>query len=92
VSPWINFSSAYHPQTNWQIGRTNQILEDMLRAYALKYGKSWDKSLPYAKFYIIIVIKLVSKWHRLRHSMDDSVEHRCSRVRLERVKYLVQKY
>jgi hypothetical protein len=29
---------------------TNQILEDMLRASALKYGKSWDKSLPYAEF------------------------------------------
>jgi hypothetical protein len=22
----------------------------MLRAYALKYGKSWDKSLPYTEF------------------------------------------
>jgi hypothetical protein len=22
----------------------------MLKAYALKYGKSWDKSLPYAEF------------------------------------------
>jgi hypothetical protein len=30
--------------------RTNQILEDMLRAYTLKYGKSWDNSLPYAEF------------------------------------------
>jgi hypothetical protein len=28
----------------------NQILEDMLRACALQYGRSWDKSLPYAKF------------------------------------------
>jgi hypothetical protein len=25
-------------------------LEDMLRTYALKYEKSWDKSLPYAEF------------------------------------------
>jgi hypothetical protein len=33
-----------------QTGRTIQILEDMLRACALKYGKSWDKSLPYAEF------------------------------------------
>jgi hypothetical protein len=41
----LNFSSAYHPQTDGQTERTNQILEDMLRAYALKYGKSWDKSL-----------------------------------------------
>jgi transposase InsO family protein len=45
-----NFGSAYYPQTDGQMERTNQILEDMLRAYALKYGKSWDKSLPYAEF------------------------------------------
>jgi hypothetical protein len=46
----LNFRSAYHPQTDGQTKRANQILEDMLRACALKYGKSWDKSLPYAKF------------------------------------------
>jgi transposase InsO family protein len=46
----LNFSSAYHPQIGDQTERTNQILEDMLRACALKYGKSWDKSLPYAEF------------------------------------------
>jgi hypothetical protein len=28
----------------------NQIQEDMLRACALQYGRSWDKSLPYAEF------------------------------------------
>ena len=46
----MNFSSAYHPQTDGQTERTNQILEDMLRACALQYGTSWDKSLPYAEF------------------------------------------
>jgi transposase InsO family protein len=46
----LNFISAYHPQTDGQTERTNQILEDMLRACALKYGKSWDKSLSYAEF------------------------------------------
>jgi hypothetical protein len=46
----LNFSSAYHPQTDGQTKRTNQILEDMLRAYALKYWKSWDKSLSYVEF------------------------------------------
>jgi hypothetical protein len=46
----LNFSSAYHPQIDGQTKRTNQILEDMLRACMLKYGKSWDNSLPYAKF------------------------------------------
>ena len=47
----LNFSSAYHPQTDGQTERTNQILEDMLRACALKYGRSWDKSLPYIEFF-----------------------------------------
>jgi hypothetical protein len=46
----LNFSSSYHPQTDGQTERTNQVLEDMLRACALKHGRSWDKSLPYAEF------------------------------------------
>jgi hypothetical protein len=46
----LNFSSTYHPQTDSQTEWTNQILEDMLRACVLKYGKSWDKSLPYVEF------------------------------------------
>jgi hypothetical protein len=46
----LNFSSAYHLQTDGQTERTNQILEDMLRACVLKYGKSWDNSLPYTEF------------------------------------------
>jgi hypothetical protein len=46
----LNFSSAYHPLTDGQTERVNQILEDILRACALKYGKSWDHSLPYVEF------------------------------------------
>ncbi|WVZ93376.1 hypothetical protein U9M48_039361 [Paspalum notatum var. saurae] len=46
----LNFSSAYHPQTDGQTERTNQILENILRAYTLQYETSWDKSLPYVKF------------------------------------------
>jgi hypothetical protein len=46
----LNFSSAYHPQTDGQTERVNQFLEDMLRACALKDSKSWDKCLPYAEF------------------------------------------
>jgi transposase InsO family protein len=46
----LNFSLAYHPQTDGQTERVNQILEDMLRACALKNKTSWDKNLPYAEF------------------------------------------
>ncbi|WVZ58910.1 hypothetical protein U9M48_009129 [Paspalum notatum var. saurae] len=47
----LRFSTAYHPQTDGQTERTNQILEDMLRACAIHYGPSWDKCLPYAEFF-----------------------------------------
>jgi hypothetical protein len=43
-------SSAYHPQTGGQTERVNQILEDMLRACVLHYGKNWDKCLSLAEF------------------------------------------
>jgi transposase InsO family protein len=46
----LKFSSAYHPQTDGQTKRTNQILEDMLRACALQDQLGWDKRLPYAEF------------------------------------------
>jgi hypothetical protein len=46
----LHFSSAYHSQTDGQTERVNQILEDMMRACALQYGRSWDKSLLYVEF------------------------------------------
>ncbi|WVZ52696.1 hypothetical protein U9M48_003733 [Paspalum notatum var. saurae] len=39
----LRFSTTYHPQTDKQTERTNQVLEDMLRACAIQYGTSWDK-------------------------------------------------
>jgi transposase InsO family protein len=46
----LRFNSTYHPQIDGHTERVNQILEDMLRACALQYGRSWGKSLSYAKF------------------------------------------
>jgi hypothetical protein len=46
----LEFSTAFHPHTDGQTERVNQILEDMLRACALDYGSSWDDNLPYAEF------------------------------------------
>jgi transposase InsO family protein len=46
----LRFCFAYHPQTDGQTERVNQILEDMLSVCALQYGRSWDKSLSYAEF------------------------------------------
>jgi hypothetical protein len=46
----LNFSLAYHLQTDGQTERTNQIFEDMLRACALQDQSGWDKRLAYAEF------------------------------------------
>jgi hypothetical protein len=43
-------SLAYHPQTDGQKERVNQVLEDMLRACVMEYQGSWDKNLPWAEF------------------------------------------
>jgi transposase InsO family protein len=38
-------SLAYHPQTDGQTERVNQILEDTLRACVMEYPGSWNKNL-----------------------------------------------
>jgi hypothetical protein len=43
-------NSAYHPQTDDQTERVNQIVEDMLRACVLNDGLKWDQHLPLAEF------------------------------------------
>jgi hypothetical protein len=43
-------SSAYHPQTDGQTERVNQINEDMMRACVMMDGLKWDKHLPLAEF------------------------------------------
>jgi hypothetical protein len=43
-------SSSYHPQTDGQTERINQILEDILRASILHFDKSWDKCFSLEEF------------------------------------------
>ncbi|GKD45113.1 putative reverse transcriptase domain-containing protein [Tanacetum coccineum] len=44
-------STTYHPETDGQSERTIQTLEDMLRAYVINFGKSWDQHLPLVEFF-----------------------------------------
>jgi hypothetical protein len=46
----LNYNTTFHPQTDGQTERVNQVLEDMLRACALIYGTDWESSLPFAEF------------------------------------------
>ena len=55
----LNFSIAYHPQTDGQTERVNQVLEDMLRACVISFGKGWESIFPSPSSPTTIAIKLV---------------------------------
>nr|GEV16211.1 putative reverse transcriptase domain-containing protein [Tanacetum cinerariifolium] len=46
----FRYEHSLSSQTNGQIERTIQTLEDMLRACVIDFGSGWDKHLPLAEF------------------------------------------
>ncbi|KAL0556464.1 hypothetical protein IC582_004978 [Cucumis melo] len=46
----LDFSITFHPKTDGQTERLNQVLEDMLRACTLEFPGSWDSHLHLMKF------------------------------------------
>ena len=50
LSTRLNFSTAFHPQTDGQSEREIQVLEDMLRSCVIDYEGSWDRHIPLVEF------------------------------------------
>ena len=50
MGPKLNLNTALHPQTDGQLKRVIQILEDLLRAYVLDLKGNWDDHLPLVEF------------------------------------------
>ncbi|MCO5602337.1 hypothetical protein L7F22_056467 [Adiantum nelumboides] len=46
----LGFSTAYHPQTDGQTERVNQVIEDILRAYCSREPKRWIQFLPLVEY------------------------------------------
>ena len=46
----LNFSTAFHPQTDGQLERTIQTLKDLQQACAMEFQGSWKEHLPLAEF------------------------------------------
>ncbi|GKD65702.1 putative reverse transcriptase domain-containing protein [Tanacetum coccineum] len=76
----LDMSTAYHPQIDGQSKRTIQMLEDMLRACVMDFGKGWDRHLPLIEFsynnsYHTKIVretkeKIIQIKHRLQASRD----------------------
>ena len=46
----LNFSTAYHPQTDRQNERVNQAVEDLLRSYVMQQPTRWEEYLHLVEF------------------------------------------
>jgi hypothetical protein len=65
-----HFSSTYHRQTDGQTERVNQILEDMLRACALQYGRSWDETGEQKVFGSDVLHEAEKQVHMVRENLQ----------------------
>ena len=46
----LNFSASFHPQTDGQTERVNQVLEDLLRMYVKEQPSKWEDYLHLVEF------------------------------------------
>jgi hypothetical protein len=46
----LNFSTTYHPESDGQIERVNQVIEDMLRMYVMDKPSKWEDYLHLVEF------------------------------------------
>jgi hypothetical protein len=46
----LNFSTTYHPHTDGQTKRVNQVIEDMMRMYVMDKPSKWEDYLHLVEF------------------------------------------
>jgi len=46
----LDMSTAFHPQTDGQLERVIQVLEDLLQACVLEFGGNWEEHMALVEF------------------------------------------
>jgi hypothetical protein len=70
----LNLSTAYHPQTNGLVERTNEVVETALRHFVAADHRDWDEHLPFVEFAL----------NDTYHQSTQSTAFRMNRVTLPR--------
>lgn len=70
----LNISSTYHLETDGQIERINQVLEDLLMVYAWINNISGRIIFHLWNFLITILIIVQSKWLHLKHYIEGNAK------------------
>lgn len=71
----LNFSIAYHSETDGQTERVNQVSEDMLRMYVMDQQPKWEDYLPLVEFAYNNSYHAPLIWHLMSYCMEDHAEH-----------------
>ncbi|MCO5587836.1 hypothetical protein L7F22_041788 [Adiantum nelumboides] len=50
IGTQLYFSTAYHPQTDEQTERANQVIEDIVRSYCSQEPRKWVQYLPLVEY------------------------------------------
>lgn len=79
----MNFSKAYHPQTNGQSEYTDKTVKDLLRACMLDFKKEWNEDRPCANLATTTDTTPASARHHMRPHMAEDVGLSCARKKLE---------
>ena len=69
----LNFSTSFHPQTDRQTERVNQVLEDLLRMYVKEQPSKWEDYLHLVEFAYNNNYQASARYSPFKFCMEENV-------------------